>query len=415
VQGALLASKPRRNIVGLAQAGRVSQPDPAFTASRILCIVTPRVFSLSIHADYRCRHSGECCSTDWDVPLELPVYRSLTEALAAGRLHTSSAAGGLAPFIVEPDLPAEAGAIFRRRANGQCVFFEAGPNLCIVHRDLGAEALAATCRHFPRIAIHDSRGTSIALSHFCPTAASMLFRDDVPLAIVAAPPAFPPADYEGLAVSADDLPPLLHPHMLMDLDGYSAWEAHLVALCRELDRLPESILATMMRNARLLASWRPGAESLSEAVARLPMHYLDAPHQRTLGASLAMFADVLVAVPEAFKPEPDEAGLPEAFETYVSPRWTTFAAPINRYIAAKSFATWTAYQGRGVATIVRGIEAAVGLVRVEAARQCRDAVRLLDAALLLEAFRHADFLLNHLAVGDELCAAWSTAETANSM
>src|SRR5688572_4924245 len=37
------------------------------------------VFSLSIHADYKCRHSGECCTADWDVPVELPVYRSLDE------------------------------------------------------------------------------------------------------------------------------------------------------------------------------------------------------------------------------------------------------------------------------------------------------------------------------------------------
>ena len=62
---------------------------------------------------------------------------------------------------------------------------------------------------------------------------------DVALEIVEAPPAFPPADYEGLAVSSDALPPLLQPRMLMDLPGYTAWEAHLVARCRALDRLPE--------------------------------------------------------------------------------------------------------------------------------------------------------------------------------
>jgi hypothetical protein len=63
-----------------------------------------------------------------------------------------------------------------------------------------------------------------------------------------------------------------------------------------------------------------------------------------------------------------------------------------------------------VATIVRGLEAALALVRVEAARQCRDARRVLDRDLLLEAFRSADFMLNHLAVGEELAAVWSRAE-----
>jgi len=83
---------------------------------------------------------------------------------------------------------------------------------------------------------------------------------------------------------------------------------------------------------------------------------------------------------------------------------------VNRYIAAKAFASWTAYQGRGVATVVRGLEAAVALVRVEAARQCRETRRVVDAGQLLEAFRAADFSLNHLAVGEDLAAGWSEAE-----
>ena len=31
----------------------------------------PTVYSLSIHAQYRCRHSGVCCSSDWDVPVDV--------------------------------------------------------------------------------------------------------------------------------------------------------------------------------------------------------------------------------------------------------------------------------------------------------------------------------------------------------
>jgi hypothetical protein len=61
-------------------------------------------------------------------------------------------------------------------------------------------------------------------------------------------------------------------------------------------------------------------------------------------------------------------------------------------------------------SVVRGLEAALALVRVEAARQCRNAGRALDRALLLEAFRDADFLLNHLAAGDALAESWSRAE-----
>jgi hypothetical protein len=56
------------------------------------------------------------------------------------------------------------------------------------------------------------------------------------------------------------------------------------------------------------------------------------------------------------------------------------------------------------------LEAALALVRVEAARQCRNAARPLDRDLLLEAFRQADFALNHLAVGEDLAKAWSVVE-----
>jgi hypothetical protein len=369
-----------------------------------------KVRSLSIHADYRCRHSGHCCSTNWDVPVELPIYKSLTDALASGRLKMASGTEGLSPFILGSDLPEEAAAMFERTDDGRCVFLERSSHLCIVHRDLGESALAATCRHFPRVAIHDRRGTFVTLSHFCPTAASMLFRDDVPVQIVEEPPAFPPADYEGLEVTDEDLPPLLHPHMLMDLDGYSAWERHMVQRCADISRRPESILATLRRDAAIVAQWKPGAATLSEAVSELPPDFLNAPPETRLAASLELFHEAMTAVPEEFRPDPDEDGLAEAYASWVRAEWPGFRAPVNRYIAAKAFASWTAYQGRGVATIVRGIEAAVALVRVEAARRCRDAGKPLDADLLLEAFRSADFTLNHLAVGEDLAENWSRIE-----
>ncbi len=364
------------------------------------------VYALSIHADYRCRHSGECCTADWDVPVEVPIYRSLSDAIAARRLVPVQDSA----FITEPDLPAGAGAILDRTADGDCVFFARGTNLCVVHRDLGEEALPATCRHFPRIAVRDARGTFITLSHFCPTAASMLFRDDVAVEIVAEPAAFPPADYEGLAVKPDDWPPLLNPRVLMDLPGYSAWERHMVERCAQVAQAPETILVTLRRDAELLRQWRPGPRSLSDAVAALPRDFVPAPGHASLDASLAFHAEAMRAVPDDLKPPADEQGLGEAFLTRVVPMWSAFPAPLDRYLAAKAFATWTAYQGRGVATVVRGLECALALVRVEAARQCRDTGRRLDERLLLEAIRWADFTLNHLAAGDELAETWSAIE-----
>ena len=367
------------------------------------------IYALSIHADYRCRHSGACCATDWDVPVELPVYRSLADIVSTGALRVVPDAGSLPPFVVEPDLPDNAAAILQRTDAGACVFFDRGTRLCVVHRDFGETVLPATCKYFPRVALRDVRGTSITLSHFCPTAASMLFRDDVALAVVENPTAFPPGDYEGLATGPDDLPPLLHPAMLMDAEGYAAWERHMIARCAG-DVGPESALATLMRDARLLRVWRPGGITLAAAAAGLPASFVPGAPPESLSDSLALRAGVIAAVPEELVPEPDEQDLDDPYRRLVLPRWDAFRRPLDRYLAAKAFACWTAYQGRGVLSIVRGLEAALALVRVEAARHCRDAGRPLDADLLLEAFRSADFALNHLAVGEDLAAAWSRAE-----
>ena len=367
------------------------------------------VYALSIHADYKCRHSGVCCAADWDVPVELPIYRSLVEAVQTGALDVAPHAASLAPFIVEAGLPDDAAAMLERTAAGACVFFETESRLCVVHRDLGETALPATCRHFPRVAVRDGRGTSITLSHFCPTAASMLFREEMPLAVIESPRAFPAAEYEGLTVGRDELPPLLHPGMLMDLDGYSAWERHMIARCNT-SATPEWVLAALVRDARQLRAWTPDAGPLADAVAGLPAAGVPVVPPASFGRALELHAEIMAAVPDDLRPAPDEAMLDAACRRFVAGRWDAFSVPLNRYLAAKAFASWTAYQGRGVLSIVRGLEAAVALVRIEASRLCRNHGRALDRDLLLEAFRAADFVLNHLAVGEDLAAAWSTAE-----
>ncbi len=344
------------------------------------------------------------------MPVELPLYRSLNEALATGILSpTGAPAEGQSPFLVEDDLPDGAAAMVARTAGGDCVFYHRGSGLCVIHRDAGEAQLPSPCRHFPRLAVRDLRGTFISLTHYCPTAAAMLFRD-VPIEIVEAPPAFPPADYEGLRVDPEAWPPLLHPHMLMDLDGYTAWERHMVARCDASTLVPESVVATLARDARVLRAYQPGNGSLAAAVAGLPGNTVDGPAHVTLEASLLLHSEIISAVPDAVRPEPDDAGLRETFLRAVMPEWPAWQAPLRRYLAAKAFANWPAYQGRGVLTIVRGLEAALALVRVEATRECRNAGRVLDADLLKQAFRAADFVLIHIAVSTDLAEAWSRVE-----
>jgi hypothetical protein len=331
--------------------------------------------------------------------------------MASGRLRPAAdAANNEAVLVSAPDLPDEAAAMVSRTSSGDCVFYHRGSGLCVIHRDMGPAQLPATCRYFPRLALSDQRGTFITLTHYCPTAAAMLFREDRPLEIVESPPAFPAASYEGLVITPRDWPPLLHPRMLMDHPGYSAWERHMVARCADREPSPEGVIVTLERDARLLRRYRPQHGSIDQAVAALPPAFLGAPACADLSGSLARYTEAVGAAPDDMKPPADEEGLGEAYVNLVRHEWTRWSGPLKRYLAAKAFASWTAYQGRGVLSVVRGLEAALALVRVEAARQCRNAGRSLDDDLLREAFRSADFLLNHLAAGDQLADAWSRVE-----
>src|SRR5262245_22697376 len=95
------------------------------------------VYSLSIHADYRCHHSGACCTADWDVPVELPLYRTLDEALSEGRVAPSGRLdGNNAVLIVDDHLTGNAAAMVARTATGDCVFYQRNSGLCVIHRDL---------------------------------------------------------------------------------------------------------------------------------------------------------------------------------------------------------------------------------------------------------------------------------------
>ena len=133
------------------------------------------------------------------------------------------------------------------------------------------------------------------------------------------PAAFPPADYEGLIVGAEDLPPLLTPTMLMDLDGYAAWERHMVRRCTA-DAPPEAVLATLESDARTLRGWKPGRTTLVDAVADLAAPLVEAAAPASLERSLAMYLDVMSAVPDDLRPEPDESGLEEVYRDHVRPR-----------------------------------------------------------------------------------------------
>src|SRR5262245_38098663 len=263
---------------------------------------------LNIHAPYRCQHAGACCRAAWMIPFE-------------------------------------DGTVAARDAHGACTFLDGHTGLCSIHRTGGAPAPPVTCRMFPRVILQDARGTFISLSHFCPTAASLLFEPSAGVAIVPAPSALADVgELDGLDARAE-WPPLLRPGVLMDLESYGAWERRAVARLTTGDAAPRAALAALSDVASAIAAWTPERGDLREAVHAA----FDAP-----GADASS--------------DPDRE-----------------RGAIKRWLAARLFGAWIAYQGDGLAATIAYL------------RSCLDTFEgeLSTDGNTLEAIRRSDLRIVH--------------------
>lgn len=200
---------------------------------------------------------------------------------------------------------------------------------------------------FPRIVLHDARGTFMSLSHFCPTAAALLFADDGDATIVAAPaPLADVGELDGLDARGA-WPPLLREGVLMDLDSYAAWERNALALLARANGSPAEAVAGLAAVTDRIACWTPGSGALLDTV--------QASFPRLPSAAAVADRD---------------------------------RRAIARWLAARLFATWSAYQGE------RGLKAIV-----EYLRNCLDTFNREVAAdgNALEAIRRSDLFLLHRA------------------
>jgi hypothetical protein len=252
-----------------------------------------------------------------------------------------------------------------RRADGACVFLEAGNErvLCGIHRAAGQQTLPAACRMFPRVALRDSRGWTVTLSHFCPTAASLLFEDDEDVQIVDAPASLiDVGPLEGLD-AADAIPPLLRDGVLMDLESFSEWESHAIRVLTARGCTPEASVSRLEELTDELAGWSPGEGELIDRVRTVFMS-----ERPPCGGGLqACSADAAAAGSRA----------------------------AQRWLAGHLFGNWIAYQGRGLRTIVRYVRACLDVFRIELARDG-------DA---LEAIRRSDYLIVHESDSQQLAAS----------
>jgi hypothetical protein len=296
---------------------------------------------------------------------------------------------------------------------GACAFLQEAPtDRCAVHRHLGPEALPVSCRQFPRVSLTDDRGTFVSLSHFCPTAARRLLDDDVPLDIVTNPRAFP-ADghYEGLEARGA-LPPLLRPDALHSLDSYTLWETLVVGTFARADLSPERALARLAAAAERVRAWNATTGPPLVDHVRAVSLRLDTPAAPSglawcdPGRAARAHALVCAAVPAAHRPAVVAVG-EDTWSSRVEDAWRGRTRAICRYLAARAFGTWVAYQARGARSYIAWLALALGVVRHELARA-------VDAGAddpVLDAIRKADLLLVHLADPQALADTVSAAES----
>lgn len=368
---------------------------------------------------------------------------------AAARNAARAAGGDVHPIILG------------RTAHGECVFHDSAARRCRVHGALGHEALPLACRQFPRVCLIDARGVRVSLSHYCPSAAARLFADDVPLTIVRAPESFPAgAEYDGLD-ARDAFPPLLRQGVLMDWDTVDALEQLGVACFAAETESPEAALDRFAAVCEALRGWRasdgPMVDRLRAIAADFPASGGARSASYEQHAALLDWSEILkrdaevrAADPSAhddtFSPataseeqQPDSRNtaaerLASAYLTHVAPVWSELTRPVCRYLAARLFGSWSWYQGQGLRSLVRSLDAALSVLRIEAARQASDSGsmvngdatvdgdtvvgggeapregRLLTRNQLREAIRRTDLRLLHLASRDALAARWSAAE-----
>ena len=316
-------------------------------------------------------------------------------------------------------MPDGAVAVVTPRATGACPFFEAAAgDTCAVQRRLGHEALPAACRHFPRVTLLEPDGVRVTLSHFCPTAAWMLFRQDIDrLAVVTdAAGIADRREHEGFD-ARHTIPPLLRPGIATDERTRQIWEQFLISALDTERLTPEGALAEVAQAADRIRSWKAGGTELSDHTESIVGGGVDRARagrwSMSEPAAARLFTLTSASVPEELGRPCLPSDLDDAAARWVAPRWTSLARPLRRYLAARAFGAWSAYLGEGLRTQVAALAAALSVVRVEAARQAQAASMPLDEALLHAAIRSADHVLQHLSDQKRLVDRFAPVEHAS--
>lgn len=312
---------------------------------------------LSFHADYLCQNSGVCCSSGWEIAVERAVHVSLQSRLREPSVRLPRGPDG---FRATADPPPACEVSFRHLPDGSCWFRDKQERRCAIHREFGEPSLPSACRQFPRVCVLEPAQVSVSLSHYCPTAAALLFLDSVTFGLVDNPASFPGDwPFEGLD-ARDACSPFLRPGVLLGFDGLRAFEDCAVSALSEGDAW--SALSRVEAAIDRIRLWTPAAGPLVPEIRRcfamappLPDEGPKRPDPR---------ATLLAAVPSGGIHDPN---LP-CFQARKPAFSTRIDCALRRYLGARLIAGWVVFQGEGLRTTARYL------------RLCLDAVLLFEAA-----------------------------------
>lgn len=317
---------------------------------------------LSVHLGYRCRHAGACCSSGWPIPVEPDRVAAIDLLVAEGPPTPDGRA-----WLVPPAGAGSAGTL-ALQASGACVFHRGGPRGCTVH-----SARPASCEHFPYVCAVDPRGVQVTLSHYCPTAADLLFADQAPPDIVEGPRVLADGRWPQGLDAADCLPPV-RGGMLVAAEPDAVRRGRRASSQRPVLMDWDEVSAWQSRFVRTLAADR------------------EVPGPPELG----LFEQARGSVPPPWSWPAAPADVGTLWSTWVAPLWSTCLPIVGRYLAARAHGSWALYFGEGLDELRRAVDTARAVLQVESVRQAAGG-RAPDRALLKEAIRQSDLLLVHYA------------------
>ena len=340
-----------------------------------------RVRCLAFHADYGCQNTGVCCASGWEIPIEERV-----ELAIRGRAHAATRLpNGPDGFKTAHDAsPGCKSSLRRHEPSSSCWFRDPAESRCAIHREFGEDSLPSACRHFPRICVLEPNGVSLSLSHYCPTAAAMLFENSGDFTMVEDPRGFPRSwPYEGLDATTA-CSPFLRPGVLLGFDGLRAFEESALtslsvgdvwASLSRIDSLVEGVRA-----------WTPTGPAppdlirgLTEVTGSSSAFRLPAKDPRpALRRSLTPGTPVAVPLPDhtCGRPHvPDNVDL-----------------ALRRYLAGRLIAAWVTYQADDLRAVAKYLHLCLDTVLLFQAAQGSDGK---EERGWKEAIRSADLWILH--------------------